>query len=1558
MTAHLPNSRENLLERLRVQLRAALQRHRDSQSSGGVPERRRRKGRRAAKNGLDRREFVAVTGGGLAATGVLAGCANSSKNPGPGIDDTPSATAAAGVSIGTELFQDTVYAEPVVPANAVGSHAVIEGARRHLRIQSDLASNQPLERLWLDNGYHRGLPELVQIEEDPTTGEKMVVHYRRPWKARTDGGRTDGFERELLLTEADGLQNPTAIHAVTGSYTNKFMPIDGVPGAAFANAQYMLLIEEDVSGRVGQLLIGWAATFIQGGLPQSASAITWQQIPLTNGMLNVDDSYQLAQVSKFTGAAWVSQQDSQTPTYHPEQQVEHLVLHYDGPAGGSDRIAVLTLMNNSTEYPELTITWLYTPQGVTDKLRLTHIDWDATDRNSGWQQFGSIVLANTSFHSDGSLSYRNYFINREGNVFQEALTPRGNVRISKIFFDSTGSDFHGVSVDASSADGGRFALDFSKLGDVHTLHSTYWMGNVYNLKLCMLEGRGPLLLLNVASQFDIRTRANSTETQFYLGGHFPLALPDDAGLGNLTTLCGGSTRFGGFRFVAADDNGNAFLLRQRRKAGLNTPYPPAIYGLNDANGVPGSIFPNAQEPFPDGTTSASNLNSLDHWVSASTTWIDPDSSYNFLQRMVAAFGTDDSNVCQGVWLGNTYTAVYAGRHFGLDNEHVSVTQNVDPDTNQLQYAVSMVFSNPVDRTWRKRPITYQTLPKGPGLQESGDHYQAIVRPVNANGQQVSFLAAENAHLQIEVRADSPCTVIDDTNNLYHDVDRYTSFFAKPDPSTGMLSLLVKADTFSQVLYVRLVDTSSLETTSSDPALVKDSGGTLYAWQSVNMATEAQHRMANSVDGVAASPMLQDSTVYVSGATLTASDQANPWQVKSSFDTTPSNFDNLAGYLNTSGTNILAATSSLTPDGGDAIDPLSTATAYPADPDRPTITSHFDYLNGTVSNTAGSAGPALQGDLGSIWSSVSHALHDVLHFLQHATPSVYSQLASDGVKLISAAEGLTASVAADIMKLVTGVEQELEELLSTVEEYANVVANLIVTIVENTFIGRFIELLIELISLFQHLAAVQNLSRDLQSNFAALLGANPGGPPVPIPGFDFTSVLDPLLGPANDVQHTMESVEVDQIADEVVQTVYDLLAGNPFVNKVLGKVQSELNAAWEALTPQIPIHFNLDSAATASLADQIVEIVEAVAEGVVDVGEDVLDFLIDEIVDLVANPRAAYSQLGQSVGDTAAEIVVDALEPVLQKMQDLLSNDLAFAAEALTTADFVTVDLGTLADLLKLLGVGDVSAASLTLRTGDAVFFPMALGIWTSAYLATGKSYSSLASMGGSTQQLGGVSPEALGILKLSVAASSGLFTEIGHGIWVYSRYSAATSGGGGSSNELVQRYSKYFGAVGSWVNAVVRSSLFLAVMVETQALGQPDDPFDGADKTIRFITGLADVFYTLPDENNNPGSLPADPRPTDITGFINFLSQLANLVGGTADQISKNPNMTLDQFESMVGGGLLQVPSLVRFCFDLVSSTKLSAAAIEEAIIPAGLVVGGMTGMGTGLQVAVLAKQL
>ena len=168
------------------------------------------------------------------------------KDVGLTTGDMASVTQATQLITGTELFQDTIYAQPVVAPEAIGSHAVIEGPRGRLRLQSDLLSTDPEELQFLDAGYHYGPTELIQLEKDPTDGWELV-HYHHPWGARTDGARTDGLIREVIMTESDGLINPTKVIAIGGFFNNVHK------ADTASQLTYAVFVEDTATGYPGHL---------------------------------------------------------------------------------------------------------------------------------------------------------------------------------------------------------------------------------------------------------------------------------------------------------------------------------------------------------------------------------------------------------------------------------------------------------------------------------------------------------------------------------------------------------------------------------------------------------------------------------------------------------------------------------------------------------------------------------------------------------------------------------------------------------------------------------------------------------------------------------------------------------------------------------------------------------------------------------------------------------------------------------------------------------------------------------------------------------------------------------------------------------------------------------------------------------------------------------------------------------------------------------------------------------------------------------------------------------
>ena len=60
-------------------------------------------------------------------------------------EEMAAAAQATGISFGTELFEDTVYAQPVVSPTQPNRHDLIEAARSRMRVQSRLETESPLE---------------------------------------------------------------------------------------------------------------------------------------------------------------------------------------------------------------------------------------------------------------------------------------------------------------------------------------------------------------------------------------------------------------------------------------------------------------------------------------------------------------------------------------------------------------------------------------------------------------------------------------------------------------------------------------------------------------------------------------------------------------------------------------------------------------------------------------------------------------------------------------------------------------------------------------------------------------------------------------------------------------------------------------------------------------------------------------------------------------------------------------------------------------------------------------------------------------------------------------------------------------------------------------------------------------------------------------------------------------------------------------------------------------------------------------------------------------------
>ena len=1066
-----------------------------------------------------------------------------------------------------------------------------------------------------------------------------------------------------------------------------------------------------------------------------------------------------------------------------------------------------------------------------------------------------------------------------------------------------------VTIAAADLGNGNLEADYTTLLSVLGLHTTVTDGNWYHVKLANFEGRGAFIFTIIKEGPPDQVKSTA---EFFLGGHFPLAFPDAAGLGTITSLSGGTSKFSGFRYVASDADGNVFMMRQRRYTGIDSPYAPPIYAQYTDNGVLRTSWSPTPMPLPAGTSATSNLQDLQAWIDASAPGL--SYVYNFLLDAALALATDDSSESQAVWLGNTFQAAYASKRFALDSEHVAIKKVQSGET--VTYAAFTMFKNPVDKTWHQRQIATQILPQGPGLQESGDHYQATVTPANAYGKTVSLLSDENANLLIEVRADSPCTVIDDTNNLYYDIDRYTSFMAAPDPATGRLSLLVKAETFSQVLYVRLVDTSGLQP-SGDAAMLGATGVTTYDWQSVNLALQAQQRMGNGASPSALlgdNMPLADTTVYVTGTTLGDSNPNTPW--KGGYSPTTDNLGNLATYLNTSGQNLISATGQLSLGAsvdGVTIDPLYAVTTVPSDSSRPSLTIQFDYSSGSVYKNPPGVTTTAAGELGSIFSSISHALHDALHWLQHVEGQVYKDLADGGVYLISDVDDITVIVKQDIMKQVNGVEADLNEVVSTVEEYASVVANLVVTVVESTFIYKFIETIITLISLFLHFGDILKLSGSFKGLFDDILsGAN--GKSIPSISSTFSSwdAVGTYLGPNNSFSQAFGGVDSSNVGTELIQGLLDAITGNPLTKKILNKVMSATSSVLNEVLPPLPLSFDMNQSAAQGIMDDITNLVDNLEQGVANMTEQTVTTLIQILAASAANPQQTYQNLGSGLGTLSEEIAADVLTPIFDFVDSVTTGAPTYAKDMIDYDAYITLNIAVLADLCKLFGIGSVSNTKLTLHASDAVFFPLALIAWVAVYMKEGRSISMVSDLNATFSTppgtVGAASPTLWNLVRLGV---DGVLTELLGISWFLN----ASIQKNGSEPSTIQ---KVFIGLGAWFNWIRWMSDFVYTCQNwNPATGKP---LDYANVAIRLTTASADVAFTLPGLNLNPGKgWPSSPRPTDMSQVINALVTLGIMAYDTVLVAESSSNA--NQIVAIAGQDFARSQAIATFIYNLFSAS-------------------------------------
>jgi hypothetical protein len=656
------------------------------------------------------------------------------------------------------------------------------------------------------------------------------------------------------------------------------------------------------------------------------------------------------------------------------------------------------------------------------------------------------------------------------------------------------------------------------------------------------------------------------------------------------------SKFGGFRFVATDADGRLYVTRQRRidpdADGATPPYLAPIYGQYDGSGHVSlsGYSTTADDPPPPGM-SRNDWQTLH--VQLYYTAGDLSRAYatfNILLNALVALGTDQTCASDRAWLGDGFQAAYAPSRSSWDSSHIAVTRAQSGGEPPNTYAAYQTVCDPITKAWHQRLIAQQTTPADPGQNESGDHYQATIAGANAYGRAVSLASTENANLLIEVRADTPTTVTDDTHNLYYDIDRHTSFTAVPDQATGRLEVVVKAETFAQVLYVRLVDTSGLQPSGGDTAMLASSGATIFPWQTVNMAAQAQQRMGNDgtatiVDLLGDDAPLVDTTQYISGPQLYDGGGAGGWSFKTGFgppsNANDANLASLATYLNTSGQNLIAAAPQLGLGASDdgTIDPLTAVTAVTADTLVASAvgTTTFTFPAGSIGHDTSATGG---GEPGSISSGISHALHDALQRLQHVEADVYKDLSQGAVAVEMAADSIKCTVTADIMEAVSGVDEALTEVVSTVEEYANVLVNLVVTIVEQSFLFRMIEELIALILLFIHLHDVLALNTSMQHMMCNILDGTSCpddryasfAPPSVDDSYSTWDIVGTYFGADSSVSGDF-TPDNGALGSGLATGFLDAISSNPFTRKILNALMTAVGDAVNAAASELPLQFN-------------------------------------------------------------------------------------------------------------------------------------------------------------------------------------------------------------------------------------------------------------------------------------------------------------------------------------------------------------------------------------------------
>jgi len=608
-----------------------------------------------------------------------------------------------------------------------------------------------------------------------------------------------------------------------------------------------------------------------------------------------------------------------------------------------------------------------------------------------------------------------------------------------------------------------------------------------------------------------------------------------------------------------------------------------------------------------------------------------------------------------------------------------------------------------------------------------------------------------------------------------------------------------------------------------------------------------------------------------------------------------------------------------------IDPLTAVTSVPLDSSRLTVTTQFAYNVGTVTTTTESPSTMNGGQLGSLWSSISHALHDALHWLQNVEGDVYKDLASGGVSIVTAVDSITVTVGKDIMKQVNGVEQDLQEVVTTVEEYASVVANLVVTIVESSFIYIFIKTLIALISLFLHFKDILQLSDSLKTLFNDML-TNSNGESFPnIPSnFSTWSFAGQYLGSQSNTDNAFSGIDSGSVMTEVENGFVTAITGNPLTKKLLNKMSSVISALLNEVNPPLPLSFNMDeTSAILQLESDISSLEDTVVSSLANLVVDEANDMINSISEDLTNPKQIYTGLASTLGEFTGPL--GDLKPVFDKMDEIARNAPYYAQDIIGQDPYITLNITVLVDLCKLFGIGTVSNSKLTLKADEAVFFPLAVIIWVAVYLNNGSSIKSVSDLEADLSSAPGDLGASGGTLwNLARLGADGALTELGGISWfVKALYNINNKTDLNAIEQLLKSAGVYFNFI-RWVNDTLYT-----VKTWVQYPATPDY-YTATWVFARMVSACADIILSL--KKDTATGWPSNPKKTDITHVINVLLNVGIITYDSINTGESNPDS--NQIAGIVGRDMVRSQTLFSFLYNFFfAPTNNTDALLVSALI-------------------------